>query len=490
MRSSEGSETKFSWRLVTFIYVIVLISACCAIAVVSSVKLFNSRINSESEIVTSLNKQLRLSLEDYFSNIESASKVVLAERSLAAYNAADTKIDKYEAIQTEKEIEEYLLTISMLDNYCDFCIIYVNDRILGKVSVGTEDLISDDIYKNFSDLLGDDKTKWASGINGSYKKIFYLRRVNDNAVFVSSFYTTELENVFSACENDENTKFYLADKEGNIIFSSDDASGKKLESKLTENGSTGSYTVIDTEYIESFSEISGDMGVITLRDLHNISLEHGNTLMVCGGILICAAVILIMAYLFILPSDNGTDKSSPETVDKLTGLHSSEAVENLIADKIETCISGSTIMLALVSIENYRLINENYGRAGINEALLTVSHTLTEMFGDDDSKNIVGKTDKNEFVIFADFTEYDLFKAHDKLKESLRSLDGKLKQCALSSDRGMIKCAVGAAVYPDSSTDYDELYDYAHEALEKSWKDGGKKYVLHKKEVQTKGGRV
>jgi len=235
------------------------------------------------------------------------------------------------------------------------------------------------------------------------------------------------------------------------------------------------------------------MNVITVKDLSGISSEHQNTLMVCGGILVCAVIILIIAYLLILPSDSRAEKSSPEKVDKLTGLHSSEAVENLIADKIETCISGSTIMLALVSIENYRLINENYGRAGINEALLTVSHTLTEMFGDfedENSGNIVGKTDMNEFVIFADFTEYDLFKAHDRLKESLRALDAKLKQCELSSDRGMIKCAVGAAIYPDSSTDYDELYECAHNALEESWNNGGKKYVLHKKETQTKGGRV
>lgn len=490
MISSDGSPKKFSWKLITFIYILILVSACCAIAVVSSIRLFSSRINSEAEVVASLNKQLGLSLEKYFNNIEDASKVVLAERSIAAYNAADAKIDKYAASQTEDEIEDYLLTMSMLDNYCDFCIIYVNDHIVGKISVGTEDLMSDNIYSDFLDILGDDKTKWISGINGSYKKIFYLKQVNENAVFVSSFYTSELEDVFPVNADDENTKFYLSDKEGNIILSSDGTSGKKLDGKLTENGTSGRYTVKDSDYIQSFSETRWGMNIITLRDMRHASLEHVNTLMVCGGILVCSVIILIIAYLLILPSDNGTDKSSPETVDKLTGLHSSEAVENLIADKIETCISGSTIMLALVSIENYRLINESYGRAGINEALLTVSHKLTEMFGDDNSKNIVGRTDKNEFVIFADFTEYDLFKAHDRLKESLRALDEKLKQCELSSDRGMIKCAVGAAIYPDSSTDYDELYEYAHEALEESWKNGGKKYSLHTKDVQTKGGKV
>lgn len=492
MRSSDSSKRKYSWRLITFIYVLILVAACCAIAAVSSIRLFKSRINSETEAVKSLNKQIELSLEKYFNNIEDASKVILANRSFAAYNSADTKIEKYDAIQIENEIEEFLLNMSMLDNYCDFCIIYVNDHIIGKISVGTQDLMNEKIYRDFKNILGDDKTKWLSGINGSYNKIFYLRQVNDNAVFVSSFYTSELGDVFPINEN-ESTISYLTDKEGNIILSSDNTSGKRLDDKLTENGNSGRYTVTDTEYVQSFSELPWDMNVITVKDLNGISSEHENTLMVCGGILVCAVIILIIAYLLILPAESGTEKSSHERVDKLTGLHSSESVENLIADKIETCISGSTIMLALVSIENYRLINENYGRAGINEALLTVSHTLTEMFGDFEDKksgNIVGKTDMNEFVIFADFTEYDLFKAHDRLKESLRALDAKLKQCELSSDRGMIKCAVGAAIYPDSSTDYDELYECAHNALEESWDNGGKKYVLHKKETQTKGGKV
>lgn len=489
MKSKDGSKRKRSWRVITFIYILILVSACCAITVVSTIKLFKNRINSEAETVTSLNKQIELSLGKYFNNIEDASKVILTKRSFAAYNAADTMQDKYNAIQTENEISEFLLTMSMLDNYCDFCIIYANDHIIGKISVGTQDLVSKNIYRDFTELLVEDKTKWVSGIGGSYNKIFYLRSVNDNAVFVSSFYTSELSEVFPVNKDNENTVSYLTDREGNIILSTDNTSGKKLESRFTENGTSGRYTVIDTHYIQSFSQLPLGMNVTTVKDLRSTLAEYNNNVILCGGIAVCAVIILIISYLLVLPTDNAAVRASSESVDRLTGLHSSETVENLIADKIETCISGSTIMLALVSIENYRLINENYGRAGINEALLTVSQTLTEMFGDEDSGNIVGKIDTNEFVIFADFTEYDLFKAHDRLKESLHALDVKLKQCELSSDRGLIKCAVGAAIYPDSSTDYDELYEYAHSALEESWNNGGKKYVLHKKAVQTKGGK-
>lgn len=154
---------------------------------------------------------------------------------------------------------------------------------------------------------------------------------------------------------------------------------------------------------------------------------------------------------------------SSQTVDPVTGLSNAETAENLIIDKIERCKTGSTIMLALVSLENYQLIKENYGRSGTEEALVKTANALTEFYGEE---NIVGKTSENEFIIFADFTEYDLFAVHNKIKSSLKELEITLADVCLDNNRGAVKYSVGAAIYPDNSSDYDELYDFAKQAQE------------------------
>ena len=142
-------------------------------------------------------------------------------------------------------------------------------------------------------------------------------------------------------------------------------------------------------------------------------------------------------------------------------------MENVIVDKIDRCINGTTMVFMLVSIKNYGLINENYGENAVDEALVKVSAVLREFYG---KKNTVGKTGENEFAVLADFTDFDLFKAHDRIKDNIRQLEGELDELELENERGRIMCAVGAAIYPDDSDDYDVLYEQAKISLEDSMK--------------------
>lgn len=51
-------------------------------------------------------------------------------------------------------------------------------------------------------------------------------------------------------------------------------------------------------------------------------------------------------------------------------------------------------------------------------------------------------------------------RAYGNVRAYVKELNDKLKECCLDDDRGYIKCAVGASVYPETSDDYDELYEW------------------------------
>ena len=123
------------------------------------------------------------------------------------------------------------------------------------------------------------------------------------------------------------------------------------------------------------------------------------------------------------------------------------------------------MVLLLVKIKNYELISENYGESAVDEALLKTAEVLRDFYG---KNNTVGKTGDNEFAVLADFTDFNLFKAHDRMKANIRQLEEELEKLELENERGMIRCAVGASVYPDDSDDYDTLYENAKAALEDS----------------------
>jgi GGDEF domain-containing protein len=142
------------------------------------------------------------------------------------------------------------------------------------------------------------------------------------------------------------------------------------------------------------------------------------------------------------------------------------------------------MLFALIGIKNYRQIFEKFGTQGVNEALNAVTARLEGFYGEN---TVVGKTGLNEFVIFADYTDYDLTKAHERLTAGFERLEEVLKDCDFSDGEGRAECCAGAAVYPDISSDYDELYESAKASLEEALQ-GENRYILREKPFAFKGG--
>ena len=204
-----------------------------------------------------------------------------------------------------------------------------------------------------------------------------------------------------------------------------------------------------------------------------------------AAVLVLALALLLILYIVNFKDDTfigGAPLMTPD-VDMLTGITNEEEAENLAADRLETCISGSTLMLALVKIINLNDIAHKYGRAGYNGAIIKTFRGLAGFFGTDDPdcKNILGRAGEGKFLIMADYTQYDLFKANDNLKEGLVQLSERLNSIYIDTP-GDINICIGAAVYPHNSTDYDELFEMAEKALEEALKDDEKTYALYRKE--------
>lgn len=489
MNNNENTDSKKIVYKKAFAVSAVFLLLCSFAVFTYCVYAFDKKQTEQnSALISSSNLQTKSNITSYMNKLEDISKSLFSNSDYVKYDASAAVRDAYQDIIMQEKLTDFFTSQSLLDNYSDFGIIYKNNYSVGIISEGTLKYLGDDPYDKVEKNLKSEVKKWYTENNDKNNKCFYFRRVNKNAVMVASFYITEFKHLFPDFTQMENENIIVTDDSYNIIYSADGRTGKLDDRYINMLSNNDNCTVTDNKSIVSASTDDNGWHYFTTLDLSNQINGYKNAMIICVGIFVCALIVYSVVFALVMsirkPIRNRNVYQRPESVDKLTGLCNAETVENQIAEKIEKCITGSTILLGLVSISNYGLIKGNYGKEGSDETLIKTAEKLKALYGE---KNIVGKTGENEFVIFADFTEYDLFKAYDNLKANLVVLENTLKECELDNGRGMLKYAIGASVYPMSSNDYDELYDCAKTALDISFKknDGGCVLYSNEETVQT-----
>lgn len=434
--------------------------------------ILDQNTKASRENVYAMNCQLSRSAASKLEKLESVSSRIFQRKRFVEYDASVySKGESFEALKIEKEIDSFFSSLSSVDNYNDFFFLYANNHTVGRVSKASNEAFGKDTYEKVSSFLKNRKSGWVTGLGGDFDRLYYLRYINTGTVFVASLFTSEMKNIFPEATADH-LSFLLADDNGSVIFSINRSSvTDEALRKLKPEWDDGEPVTVDSLRFAASSDKCGDnWHVITVSDFSSRNFRYLRILIYCAGILVFAVIVVFfVGYLFSSSRMPGNiiyrGDYSADTIDRLTGLIMNEALENVIIGKLDRCINGSTMVLMLIKVKNYELISENYGESTVDEAMVKVSGVLREFYG---KSNTIGKTGENEFAVLADFTDFNLFKAHERMRSNIRQLEEELDKLELENERGMIRCAVGAAIYPDDSDDYDTLYDNAKEALEDS----------------------
>lgn len=467
--------------------VLVLFVACLLVYACACYYSGVNAFQKEAQLCSAINAEADQNVAAFMKKMEDTAKLIMGNEDYAKYDPADTSKSEFAVLNEENALTERLIELSTLGNYTDFGIVSSNEHNVGKITDGTKDIFDDEIYKRISALMGDSKIKWFTGQDNNYRRVYFAGRINDDLIFISSVFSTEFDLVFLPSDNYSEINTMLCDDDGRIIYANDGKRvvGEKLDEKLSKflEGGTG-VTVSDMTTICTIDDCSDDWVVITTVDMSDTLRHYVRTGLKCFGIFICCAVIFIMISAAAAADNdpqNGPKFGKYPKVDENTGLFTAEYTENSIMDKMETCISGSTIAFIIVKITNLELIRLNYGEEIVAEAERKVAEILV---GNRKEGDICGIFREGEFVLFADHTNFDLVRAYGNVRAYVKELNDKLKECCLDDDRGYIKCAVGASVYPETSDDYDELYEMAEKACEKAEHSEDARAVIYDKKEE------
>jgi len=480
-------KLKHSVRTMMIVMLIVMAAVCAVCISYASFVHYDKQLEYEAELLRNSAEQSAAMLDMHFKKLEDASVIVLADEGLMSFDAANFSTStEYDNSQRLAELRKTVTDLSIIDNYCDFALIYRNDAAAGILSDGSRELMCDNekkVYPFLKRLLGENRRVWVAGVNDDLGKVYYISQANDNVLFLGSFYTEELRYLITSAERIKDSQLLLMDGDKNIIT----ISNTKKEFDIDQTSSDSCVVISDTT-IQAEKMLKNGWNIVLLKDMSG-AYEFYKKLELETAVALMLVLILTLTLLVINLKNEpafGSESSMTPDVDMLTGIINAEEAENIIADKLETCVSGATMMLAIARITNLDKIRAAYGASGYNGAIIKSYRGLAEFLKTDspESKNILGRTGEGEFLIMADYTQYDLFKANDALKQGLIDMSEALNSVYLANVDDIHIC-VGASIYPHNSTDYDELYLMAEKALQEAIDDDEKSYAIYKKEKST-----
>ncbi len=209
-------------------YVIIALAGILAIAALSYAKTSSTMQTKVGSLTTAINDQIRLSINAHLDSIEDIASLIFADSTACEYYDTDSSIDDYDKIQIKSDIESTLLNNSLMNNFGDFCIIYSNNNSVGKLASTTSSLFgSDAIYENVSSYISRETTEdgWFTGVDGYYTRIYYVKRINDEAVLLASIYTADLDALMETSDQMSDLTVRVLDADNNIIYSTADEEG-------------------------------------------------------------------------------------------------------------------------------------------------------------------------------------------------------------------------------------------------------------------------
>jgi len=163
--------------------------------------------------------------------------------------------------------------------------------------------------------------------------------------------------------------------------------------------------------------------------------------------------------------------------DLLTGFYNKVTSELVIADYIENEGKLDRHALLIIDIDDFKEINDELGHITGDKALTEVANGIDHCLRTTDIKGRIGG---DEFIVLLKNIHSD-----KDLELKAAEISNILKTIQLSKDSSsMLSCSVGAAIYPDHSVDFTDLFEKADKAMYYSKEIGKGTYYIYNRDIE------
>lgn len=441
-----------------------------------------------SSLVSSNTYQQVLNVDNYFEKIKNSCSLLFADEIYYQYDATDENIDEFDKIQIERQILNRIEELGVLESYSDFNIIYSNNHKIGWTSDGTYKISNGSgLYKVFSELIADapNNTMWYTSDLIDYSKIYYIKRLNENAILTMSLYSREIESVFQLPLEMKNMTIRLLDEKNIVIYSTDkEERGKSLPTEINDIVSDNlNCLVVDEDYFVTTNRCNSNYWKIVcsmpssdvLKDINNLKL-----FIALLGIALFAFVIIfgfiIMKKATVPFTNMMSDLQKKANHDQLSGLFNKISFSKMVSAIMDTNAESAFDVFIMMDMDNFKKINDNLGHNVGDEVIIRFASLIKNSFNND---YLTGRVGGDEFAVYTQISNLNFDEVKITVKKQIEEFRIKFSQefkkeyefCKLS-------LSIGVSIAEAGKKEFEDIYKLSDSALYKSKKNGKNQYTF------------
>lgn len=487
MKNDSKKQIRFLKLYMIIGYMLLIIATVATVSLLTLKKTDEALKSKVSGMTASLNMQMKMNIDSFLSSIESTGTLIFASNEAYSYDATKQDMDGYDALATEEIITNKLFDLCIMQNFVDFGIVYSNNHTVGKISNGTVNLFKENIYTDLSAYINRQRTNdgWGTGYNDDYNRIYYVKQVNENAILVISFYTTELQNVFEHPGGIENINVRLVENNNIIIYSSvENETGQPLPevvSSRIDNNNHASSTFMDDEYLITVNNCGDNWRVICSVPTYVIWQEKNEVkyyIFIVGfvAILISTLICILFSYRISNPvTDIVTTLDTKAHIDLLTGVLNKKSFEEYTEMALNS--KEQKYAVILMDVDNFKGVNDTLGHEYGDKVLANIGKILLETFSNND---YLGRIGGDEFCVLLNLSENSAMSDIDFIQIKCNELCSKFHNNYTGDDgKYKISASIGVSLAGKHGDTFSELYKCADKALYQSKHKGKDTYTIY-----------
>ncbi len=411
-KSGESEKRVLGFQVLTTIAFIIIIFVSILVVVFNSLSRSSSVLKKKvSSLVSTIDIQMEINIDNYLKTIENTSTLAFSTEPVYndviafQYNPVKEKYDEYDKIQIEDAISNRLIELSLMENYCDFAVVYSDEHTVGKISKGTTSTYENKLYDVMEKVVTRKRTNdgWFSSNDDEFVRLYYAKRLNDDAILITSFYVTELESIFARSENMSDMTIRLVDSDNTMIYSSENKEiGGKLSSDIADLIEFQDSAILTNDkYIVSVGTCGDDWKIICSIPTSIVLAENQETrrytlLVGFFAILISVLAVAIITKVMSRPVRNIVDNLNTKVdTDLLTGIYNKMTYQEKCGELL-TQETEKNHSLWIIDIDNFKNVNDTMGHAVGDQVIVGVAHILKNNFTEN---GFAGRIGGDEFSV-------------------------------------------------------------------------------------------
>ena len=485
----KSSVKRLQYSLIIILAAIILTITLVTITVLLTVTDRTMKRQMVSLIAVN-SEQLRLNIDSYLTEVEDTAALIFSDEAYYAFDATDEKLEEYDIIKSEEVIESKIVDLGVMKNFADFGIVYSNDKWVGLISQVTDAMFpSGGMYDAFASTIKNEKTHdgWSFGIEGNHERLYYTKRLNENAVLVASFYSDELDNVFRSPDELGEMIIRLVDSDNQILYSTvrDEISRDIPEELKNVAESDENMAFMGADYISTVNKCENGWKIVCSLPNTTILRSTERLKNICIFVAIVLSTVFIIISLIItrrITRPIGGELSilnQKAMTDQMTGLINKSSFESIVSERLKAGENEMNVVFAMFDMDNFKQINDNLGHAKGDEVIVKMAELLKEGF---DDTFTIGRIGGDEFAVYKNYyieEKEAVMKIFDELLDKLyesfdKTFESEKKECSLSLSSGVLVTR--------NVESFEEMYKKADNAMYQS-KQNGKGSVTHYKDA-------